>query len=651
MKSVNKLMPRKLTPLRLLPLFLALAITGLAQDKIEITTKTVTFQNGAGGYSGALEIGIQKKKNDKGGAQAGNIWISRDYDKAAIDGVADEQQALVQFAGIFGDKSSQIPPGASITKATLRLCVGSLKKAVGTYRVWLNRMLVPWDKNAAWDSPQWHGNGIKADGRAAVPESDALFVPNHNDTAYDIDVTESLRAWASGAANHGWVLRTTRKESPPAAFIGSLAKQARLRPMLTVSFDTNPANKAPEVKNLSTTPGSPGSVTLSLSADDDGKEPLNVTFHGRRHTKAGPNFEIVLLPDTQCYTIQRSGGKPEMFTSQVDWVVRNHRARNIAAVLHLGDVTDRGDFYEEEWKIAGARGLYRLEDPRTTGLPDGIPYAIAVGNHEQLYRDPEARKASSGKMSGDRNFIRGGPANLFNKYFNPARFKGRAYYGGSFIENKNHNHFILFDGGAEKFIVIALEYDFEARNPGVLKWAGELLKKHADRRGIVITHSTMRPGIQGGFTKPGELAYEALKACPNLMLIIGGHITGEGRRTDRHNGSVVHSIVKDFQSDEGGGNGWLGILTFMPGKNEILVRTYSPYLDKWRADQYAAYTLDYDFVPSPEPYAKLGETKTDSAGSATFQWSGLEAGATYEWFAKISDGQKVTNTKESIIGN
>jgi hypothetical protein len=594
--------------------------------------RTLVFQNGLDGYAGALEVGIDQNKPGKLSAKPVNLWIER----GVKDGrQTSAKQALVRFDGIFGRGASQIPPGANISRATLRLCTGSLKDAPTYHRIFLNRILVPWDKNAAWKYKAWGNDGIQADGREAAADSDAHFVPNLNNTAYEIDVTESLRAWARGEPNHGWVLHNIRVHLEAAAFISSRVQKQDQRPLLRVTFDANPANIAPQADKLTASPAGDAAATLSLHATDANKDTLDVTFHGRKQARSGPDFQVVLLPDTQYYTMKKHGGTPEMFNAQTEWIARNAKARNIAFVLHLGDITDTGDVYEEEWQIA-SKALYRLEDPALSGLPEGVPYAVAVGNHDQR------KKGTDGKL-----FERGGGALLYNKYFGVNHFSGKSYYGGHYGDD-NNNYYALFDAGAEKFIVLSLEYGRPARDSALLEWAAGLLKKHADRHAIVITHATVFPGVPGAFQADGGAVHEALKACKNLMLIVGGHTTGEGHRTDTRDGATVHSIVQDFQFDRQGGNGFLGILTFSPRENHIRVATYSPFADRWRTDPAAQYTLEYNFGTHIEPFAKIGTAKVRSGDTPACRWEGLEPHSDYEWFAEISDGGKTTRTETQL---
>ena len=71
---------------------------------------------------------------------------------------------------------------------------------------------------------------------------------------------------------------------------------------------------------------------------------------------------LVALPDTEVYTQKY----PEMFLAQTRWIAANAESRNIAYVVHLGDMVQRGespdewrrleDEFTETWEAAKARG-------------------------------------------------------------------------------------------------------------------------------------------------------------------------------------------------------------------------------------------------------------------------------------------------------
>jgi hypothetical protein len=135
-------------------------------------------------------------------------------------------------------------------------------------------------------------------------------------------------------------------------------------------------------------------------------------------------------------------GTPEIFKAQTQWIVENKDSLNIVYIAHVGDLVQRGDNNgnDIEWLNADS-AMSILEDSVSTGLADGIPYGIAVGNHDQ-------------SPSGDAD----GSTFSYNQFFGVERFSGRDYYGGHFGSN-NDNHFDFFSASGLDFIVIYLEYD------------------------------------------------------------------------------------------------------------------------------------------------------------------------------------------------
>ena len=289
-------------------------------------------------------------------------------------------------------------------------------------------------------------------------------------------------------------------------------------------------------------------------------------------------FTVVALPDTQFYAAGMHGGSPELFTAQTRWIVSAADTLNVAFVTQLGDCVQHGDSLVAEWEAADA-AFSLLEDPAATGRADGIPYGIAVGNHDQ---SPE----------GDAD----GTTTYFNRFFGADRFTGRAYYGGHYGD-LNDNHVQLFSASGLDFLILHLEYDLTP-DPAVLDWADALLKTHADRRAVVVTHYLIEPGDQGDFSPQGRAIYDALKDNPNLFLMLGGHRAGEGQRVDTFEGNTVYSLLADYQSRDNGGDGWLRILEFVPETDEIRVRTFSPVLDEGRGrhenDADSRFTLPYE---------------------------------------------------------
>jgi hypothetical protein len=164
-----------------------------------------------------------------------------------------------------------------------------------------------------------------------------------------------------------------------------------------------------------------GQVTVADDYNVTGN--LTVTFYGREAATAFPgrDFAIVVLPDTQNYAREAAGNGDavkEMWFSQTEWIITNRVSRNIAYVTHLGDILQNGDIKNgspnnTEWRNA-TNALYRLENPTRTLLPDGIPYGMAVGNHDQ-------------EPIGEPD----GTSTHFNQCFGVSHFSNKSYYGGN----------------------------------------------------------------------------------------------------------------------------------------------------------------------------------------------------------------------------
>ena len=77
-------------------------------------------------------------------------------------------------------------------------------------------------------------------------------------------------------------------------------------------------------------------------------------------------FTIIVLPDTQL-AVQ---DYPNIFQSQIDWIIENKERLNIKLVLHIGDVVQQ-PLNETQWLLASSQ-LSRLN----------IPLIISHVNHE-----------------------------------------------------------------------------------------------------------------------------------------------------------------------------------------------------------------------------------------------------------------------------
>jgi len=410
---------------------------------------------------------------------------------------------------------------------------------------------------------------------------------------------------------------------------------------------TNP-NQAPTVTAVSPTNGAiitGSSTNLEVNVADPEGEATTVTFYGRYTTPAapGPDFSIVILPDTQYYsggasahantvTVEQLIGT---FGAQTQWILDNKVTRNIAFVSHMGDIVDHGDI-DIEWKRATA-AMAKLEHPVNAMRAYGIPFGAAPGNHDE---DPNGVYDTPGATT------------LYNQYFGVSRFQGRDYYGGHYGTD-NTNSYQLFSASGLDFIAIHLAYD-TTPNQDILDWADALLKAYPHRRAIVTSHYIIGAGNPGAFGAQGTAIYNNLKDNPNLFLMLCGHIHAEGRRTDVYQGRSVTTVLSDYQGLDNGGQGLLRIFTFSPTNNRVHVESWSPTLNRpsGTVDNLphfdGPFDLTYNMQAPVSEWVPLA-TVNVPAGSTTAStlWTGLEAGKTYEWYAAVSDGVSSTGSASS----
>jgi hypothetical protein len=374
------------------------------------------------------------------------------------------------------------------------------------------------------------------------------------------------------------------------------------------------------------------SPDLCATVSDPDGGTLQVKYFGRIKTAAtSQKFTIVFLPDTQYYTEEPQGthgGSIAMFNEQTAWIAANRELKNIVYVGQLGDCVENADHLggadpEIEWKRAQA-AMAVIEDPFFTNLPQGIPFGVCVGNHEQ---------SPFGSATGTTIY--------YNKYFGADHFMGRDYYGGHYGSN-NDNHYQVFSASGIDFMVISLEYDLSTgftAPGGALDWAEDLVINNPGRKIIVMTHYVM--GEDAVLGQQGEPIYERLKVYPNFSFLMGGHVSsingGEARRTDIYQGNRVHSILSDYQGRAGGGNGLLRIYEFDPAQNKVSVSTYSPYDDTYETDASSQFELPFEMLP------QVGQINNVPSGTTPcYNWENLQRSVSYEWNMELYDGQNTT---------
>lgn len=358
-----------------------------------------------------------------------------------------------------------------------------------------------------------------------------------------------------------------------------------------------------------------GDVELAVDLEGADADPSKVTFYVRE-IRDDDDFTIVVMPDTQYYT--RVGDNHDYFYDQTQWIIDNHDAYRIAGVIHNGDIVDNGNI-DSQWAVAD-QAMSTLEGT-SDALPEGMPYGVCVGNHDQ---------SPNGTDNG---------TTKFNVHFGVERFADKSYYGGHYGSDNDEN-WVSFEAGGVEFVVVNLQYD-TTPDPAVLAWARSIFESHPDAFGILNTHYIL--GAGGNFGPQGQAIYEALKDVQNVQLFTCGHVAAESRREDTFEGHTIHSMLADYQGRADGGAGFMRIWELSPKSQELTVRSYSPTLDQWETDEDSEFTLHVDLRGFGGSFHEAGVVDPAS-GHASVALEGLEPGKRYEWYAVVDDCAHVVTT-------
>jgi hypothetical protein len=163
----------------------------------------------------------------------------------------------------------------------------------------------------------------------------------------------------------------------------------------------------------------------------------------------------------------------------------------------------------------------------------------------------------------------------------------------------------------------------------VLRWADEVLERHAGRRAMVTTHMGLGPlekpkdakdfvtapkgrmrwkkthGDRGN--TPQEMWDKCFRKHPNLFIVFSGDQSRSQaiRLTSRNDaGKPVYELLSDYGSGSSGGN-WLRIYRFLPRLNRIEVWTFDSRNSRLcEGTQYVPDRNQHQFVLEYEMSAK-----------------------------------------------
>ena len=289
------------------------------------------------------------------------------------------------------------------------------------------------------------------------------------------------------------------------------------------------------------------------------------------------DFTVVTLPDTQYY----AAAHPEILDAQIAWISRQAAAQNIAFVLHEGDIVDA----DEPAQWARASGSLHVLD----GV---VPYVLSTGNHDY---------ARSGAVITRRTLV--------DRYFPPPST-------GLFEPGRIENRYEILPAPGGPWLILSLEF---GPRDSVLAWADRVAKRFAALPAIVVTHAYLASDnvrfdhvghpeqlfgphrylddrVAGSVNDGEEIWRKLVARNDNILFVLCGHDLGDGvgrLESVRPDGTTVHQILANYQMQALGGGGYLRLLQFSPGQRRVRVRTYSPFLDRFKTDPDNDFHLAY----------------------------------------------------------
>lgn len=201
------------------------------------------------------------------------------------------------------------------------------------------------------------------------------------------------------------------------------------------------------------------------------------------------DYTIAIIPDTQTMT----SFNPGLFNGMTKWMADNAEEQKIAFAMHLGDLTNAAT--TNHYNVA-SQAMYRLDGK--------IPYTFVLGNHDY-----------DNMINIDRSTTN------FNIAFPYEKYSNYSWFGGAYEEGSMDNYYAVFEIGAVKYLVFALEV---GPRTSVLQWANRVaLEFGSEYRIIVTTHSYMNP--YGRLTTPGDESVISYGFATNY-----GHEVNDGQQ-------------------------------------------------------------------------------------------------------------------------
>lgn len=247
----------------------AVLLAVIAASGVLAEETTLTFSPGDGGaYSDTEEGVLQAKYPSLTRETADVIEVGTYYSFIRV--------TVLRFPDIIGENEGQVPSGATIISATLKLkSIYAKNDTVSVYRIVESHDIsasdaLSWNNRAAGTAWTVPGAGYVSE---AEKSRDATALDTNlidaSWTFYEWDVSAALEAWvANPSQNYGFVIEN-RALADGQSFGGSRNSYMDRRPILEVTYEVGPDTTPPDPVTDLSADGEIGQVTLSWTNPTD----------------------------------------------------------------------------------------------------------------------------------------------------------------------------------------------------------------------------------------------------------------------------------------------------------------------------------------------------------------------------------------------
>ena len=294
-----------------------------------------------------------------------------------------------------------------------------------------------------------------------------------------------------------------------------------------------------------------------------------------RAAGAGAAFTLAVVPDTQ----EEVFGSDPRLEQRLAWLVDRREALDLRFVAQVGDLTNWGWLAPRQLDVA-SQALGTLERA-------GIPYSVAVGNHDTravgwngrggyggdaYVKNPECVERFSPGECRTPLLVR--HTEELNAVLDAERFGA---VRGAFEPGKIDNVYSTFHAGGLGWLVIDLELWPRSE---VVAWANRVVAAHPGRNVVVNTHSfltgrgTIADRADYGDTTPAELWDSFVSRHPNIVMTLSGHVGRAAMSVERgvHGNKVVNLLTTFHEPDTNP----VRLVTVDPGARELTTRIVAP---------------------------------------------------------------------------